>query len=70
MVRPLDPRTPDESRRAVFAARWLGALAPLVVTGIALVVFFTVDRMVGVLLVLSALLLAYGGRSGARRRGR
>ncbi|ROS53889.1 hypothetical protein [Frigoribacterium sp. PhB118] len=38
---------------------WLRALAPLALTTIALVVFFTADRTVGMLLVVAALASAF-----------
>lgn len=38
---------------------WLCALAPLALTAIALVVFFTADRTVGILLIVAALASAF-----------
>ena len=47
---------------------WLRALAPLVLTAIALVVFFTADRAVGMLLIVAALASAF--LAGTRILGR
>lgn len=38
---------------------WLRALAPLALTAIALIVFFTADRTVGMLLIVAALASAF-----------
>ncbi|MBD8139411.1 hypothetical protein IFT36_02480 [Frigoribacterium sp. CFBP 13605] len=44
---------------------WLRALAPLALTTIALVVFFTADRTVGMLLIVAALASAFLVGTGA-----
>ena len=47
---------------------WLRALAPLALTAIALVVFFTADRTVGMLLIVAALASAFlAGKSALGR---
>lgn len=47
---------------------WLRALAPLALTAIALVVFFTADRTVGMLLIVAALATGFlAGRSALGR---
>ena len=47
---------------------WLRALAPLALTAIALVVFFTADRTVGMLMIVAALASAF--LAGKSIRGR
>jgi len=50
---------------------WLRALAPLALTAIALVVFFTADRTVGTLLIVAALASAFlAGKSVVGRPSR
>jgi hypothetical protein len=50
---------------------WLRALAPLALTAIAVVVFFTADRTVGMLLIVAALVSTFlGGKSVLGRPSR
>jgi hypothetical protein len=49
---------------------WLRALAPLALTAIALVVFFTADRTVGMLVIVAALASAFLVGTGAGQPNR
>lgn len=49
---------------------WLRALAPLALTAIALVVFFTADRTVGMLVIVAALASAFLVGAGAGQPNR